>query len=137
MSLLTLCDDLMVSVGEQVMALREKKHRGEINKNILELTAAGSPDVRGGHYDDRGYGYGIGKPSTYGFMYVRNRLFKCKFVRGENFKTHWGPSEYGEIRDSPEREGQSKNYHQVIEDIDPSSVEYMEEESTDSDDDDY
>ena len=151
MSLLKLADDLMVSVGHEVMVIREKKYRGEINKNILELAAAGSyrPPHAGcrwavGWPDDRGYGYAIGKPSTYGFMYVRNKLFKCKFVRGEHFKTHWGPSEYGEIRASPEREGQSKNYHQVIEDIDdlpPHLVEYMEEESTDSnsdsDSDDY
>ena len=108
MSLLKLADDLMVSIGEEVMVIREKKYRGQINKNILELATAGSPMVRGGRFEDRGYGYGIGKPSTYGFKFVKARVFKSKFVQGENFKTYWGPSDFGEMRRWPDRLGQSK-----------------------------
>mgnify|MGYP003678079210 FL=1 len=136
MSLLKLADDLMVSIGEEVMVIREKKYRGQINKNILELETAGSPMVRGGRFEDRGYGYGIGKPSTYGFKFIKARVFKSKFVQGENFKTYWGPSDFGEMRRWPDRLGQSKNYHQVIEDIDPTPFPSFADSDSDSEDDD-
>ena len=126
MSLLTLCDDLMVSIGEEVMvrrvkeraeAERVKEHLSCVFRDLSYLVWAGRPDQRGGWDGDRGYGYGIGMPQTNGFKYWKERVFKYKFVQGENFKTYWGPSDFGEIRASPEREGQSKNYHQVINDI--------------------
>ena len=117
MSLLTLCDDLMVSIGEEVMVQRVKERRNAVFIDIFHLDWAGRPDQRGGWDGDRGYGYGIGMPQTNGFKFIKERVFKSKFVQGENFKTYWGPSDFGEIRASPEREGQSKNYHQVIKDI--------------------
>ena len=133
MSLLTLCDDLMVSIGEEVMVIRVKERaeaervkerRNAVFRDISILVWAGRPDQRGGWDGDRGYGYGIGMPQTNGFKYWKERVFKSKFVQGENFKTYWGPAITSsgdllarQIRASPEREGQSKNYHQVIKDI--------------------
>ena len=136
MSLLTLCDDLMVSIGEEVMVRRVKERRNAVFIDISHLDWAGRPDQRGGWDGDRGYGYGIGKPSTYGFKFIKARVFKSKFVQGENFKTYWGPSDFGEMRRWPDRLGQSKNYHQVIEDIDPTPFPSFADSDSDSEDDD-
>jgi hypothetical protein len=123
----------MVSIGEEVMvrrvkeraeAERVKEHLSCVFRDLSYLVWAGRPDQRGGWDGDRGYGYGIGMPQTNGFKHIKERVFKSTWVRGENFKTYWGPAitSRGDvravgIRASPEREGQSKNYHQVIKDI--------------------